>query len=285
VQGYGDASDAQRERQRALERELRGALPDGQISRVYQPLHELTSGRVKKLEALVRWHHPAWGHVSPTEFIPIAEQSGLIVSLGEWILDEACRQAKAWERLTGEGVEVSVNVSPVQFAQPGFYGAVVDALEKNGLMPEFLGLELTEGIVMHGVDHVTSTLARLQRLGVSIAIDDFGTGYSSLAYLRDLPIDTIKIDRSFVNDLDSPVRGPQFALALIEAITRVAAHLDLEIVAKGVETEGQRRLLQELGCHLGQGYLFSKPLPAADILPYLDRPGAEAPYGADALVN
>ena len=285
VQRYRDESDAHRERQRALERELRDALQEGQIALEYQPLHDLASGRVRKVEALVRWHHPAFGHVSPAEFIPIAEQSGMIVSLGEWILEEACRQAKAWQHLTGEGVKVSVNVSPMQFSQPGFYGAVVQALETTGLLPEFLELELTEGIVMHGVDHVTSTLGRLQRLGVSIAIDDFGTGYSSLAYLRDLPIDTVKIDRSFVRDLDSPLRGPQFALALIEAITRLAQHLDLEVVAEGIETESQRRLLQDLGCQLGQGYLFSKPMPPGDVRPYLHRPSEVRRYEPDSFFN
>ena len=285
VQRYRDESDAHRERQRALERELRSALQNEQIALQYQPLHELASGRVRKVEALVRWHHPAFGHVPPAEFIPIAEQSGMIVSLGEWILEEACRQAKAWQHLTGEGVKVAVNVSPMQFSQPSFYGAVVHALEKNGLMPEFLELELTEGIVMHGVDHVTSTLGRLQRLGVSIAIDDFGTGYSSLAYLRDLPIDSVKIDRSFVRDLDSPLRGPQFALALIEAIARLAQHLDLEVVAEGIETESQRRLLQDLGCQLGQGYLFAKPMPPNELQPYLHRPSSVRRYEADSFVN
>ena len=285
IQRYRDASDAVVERQRALERELRTAIAADQLSLVYQPLHDLATGRLRGVEALARWRHPRWGHVPPTEFIPIAERSGMIVELGEWVLREACRQAKAWQRLSGQEVLVSVNVSPMQFAHPGFYRTVERALEDHALMPEALELELTEGIVMHGVEHVTATLARLQRLGVRIAIDDFGTGYSSFAYLRDLPIDTVKIDRSFVRDLGSPLHAPQFALALVEAITHIAQHLDLTIVAEGVETEAQRRLLQDLGCHLGQGYHFSKPMAPAEMEPYLRLPVRAEPVVAESFVN
>lgn len=285
IQRYRDASDAVVERQRALERELRTAVAANQLTLVYQPLHELGTGRLRGMEALARWHHPRWGHVSPVEFIPIAERSGMIVALGEWVLREACRQAKAWQRLSGLEVPVSVNVSPMQFAHPGFYRTVERALEEHALMPESLELELTEGIVMHGVEHVTATLERLQRLGVRIAIDDFGTGYSSFAYLRDLPIDTVKIDRSFVRDLGSPLHAPQFALALVEAITHIAKHLDLTIVAEGVETAAQRRMLHDLGCHLGQGYHFSKPMPAAEMEPYLRLPVGADPVVAESFLN
>jgi diguanylate cyclase (GGDEF)-like protein len=285
IQRYRDDSDAEVERQRALERELRGALGTDQLRLVYQPLHELGSRRLRKVEALARWRHPRFGHVSPAEFIPLAERSGVITTLGEWVLREACRQAKDWQRLSGGDLVVSVNVSPMQFAHPGFYRTVERALEDHGLMPESLELELTEGMVMYGVDHVRATLHRLQRLGVRIAIDDFGTGYSSFAYLRDLPIDTVKIDRSFVRDLGSPLTGPHFALALVEAIAHVASHLDLEIVAEGVETETQLRTVLDLGCHLGQGYYFSKPLEAADVVPYLRPPSEVDVYASDVLVN
>ena len=287
VQRYRDDSDALVERHRNLERELRTALSSksDELSLVYQSLHDLDTGELKKVEALARWHHPSWGHVPPHEFIPIAERSGLIVSLGEWVLREACRQAKAWVSLTGSGIVVSVNVSAMQFAHPGFFRTVEAALEDHALLPELLELELTEGIVMFGVDHVTETLQRLQRLGVRIAIDDFGTGYSSFAYLRDLPIDTVKIDRSFVKDLGSPLHAPQFALALVEAITHVAKHLDLQIVAEGIETEAQRQVLRDLGCHLGQGYLFSKPLPPAELRTFLPLlPGVER-SSHETLVN
>ncbi len=287
VQRYRDDSDALVERQRNLERELRSALSPGsdQLSVVYQSIHDLGDGELRKVEALARWHHPKWGHVPPHEFIPIAERSGLIVTLGEWVLREACRQAKAWEALSGHGVVVSVNVSAMQFAHPGFFRTVEAALEDHALLPELLEIELTEGIVMHGVDHVTETLQRLQRLGVKIAIDDFGTGYSSFAYLRDLPIDTVKIDKSFVKDLGSPLHAPQFALALVEAIAHVAKHLDLVIVAEGIETEAQRQVLRDLGCQLGQGFLFSRPMPAADLQPFLPLPHGKERAVRDTLVN
>ncbi len=287
VQRYRDDSDAQVERQRNLERELRTALSTDmqQLSLVYQSMHDLDTGELKKVEALARWHHPKWGHVGPHEFIPIAERSGLIVTLGEWVLREACRQSKAWESMSGRGVVVSVNVSATQFAHPAFFRTVEAALEDHALQPELLEIELTEGIVMHGVDHVVETLRRLQRLGVRIAIDDFGTGYSSFAYLRDLPIDTVKIDRSFVRDLGSPLHAPQFALALVEAITHVAKHLDLVLVAEGIETEAQRSVCKDLGCHLGQGYLFSKPLSAADMRPFLRIPVTEERLIGETLIN
>ncbi len=284
VQRYRGESDAQIERQRALERDLRTAIEERQLTLVYQPLHDLESGEVRKFEALLRWSHPNWGHVSPAEFIPLAEQNGLIVQLGSWVLDQACREAKSWQRLTPRRIQVCVNVSPLQFAQPGFYDSVVAALERNDLMPDAVELELTEGIVLHGVNHVTSTLDRLRRLGVGLAIDDFGTGYSSLAYLRDLPIDTIKIDRSFVKDLGSPRKGPQFALALVEAITGIAGYLDLSVVAEGIETQVQCDLLRSLGCKLGQGYLFARPMDPADIVAYV-RPPDLAVEVRPSLVN
>lgn len=269
VQQYRGETDAKLERQRALERDLRTAVQDQTLTLVYQPLHDLHTGVATKFEALLRWTHPNWGHVSPDEFIPLAEQSGLIVQLGTWVLDETCRQAKAWQRLTHKRVQVCVNVSPLQFAQPSFYDSVVHALELHGIMPDAIELELTESIVLHGVDHVTSTLDRFRRLGVRLAIDDFGTGYSSLAYLRDLPIDTIKIDRSFVKDLGSPRKGPQFALALVEAITGIAKYLDLAVVAEGIETQTQCDLLRSLGCHLGQGYFFAQPMQPEEVEAYL----------------
>lgn len=269
VQQYRGETDDRLERERALERGLRDAIAEDQMSLVYQPLHDLETGEIRKFEALLRWNHPTWGHVSPAEFVPIAEQSGLIVNLGTWVLNEACRQAKVWQRLSVKSFQVCVNVSPLQFAQPNFYATVVQALETHELMPDAIQLELTETMVLHGVEHVTSTLGRLQRLGVGLAIDDFGTGYSSLAYLRDLPIDTVKIDRSFIKDLGTPRKGPQFALALVEAITSLATHLDLDVVAEGIETRAQCEILKSLGCRTGQGFYFARPMPPADIDVYL----------------
>lgn len=265
IQHYRKETDAALERQRELERDLRAAVQEGQLHLVYQPMYNLGSGKLTKLEALVRWHHPRLGHIPPNDFIPLAEGNGDIVSLGTWVLNEACRQAKTWQHAGAEVFKVTVNVSPFQFSQTGFFNTVVQVLETHKLMPEHLELELTEGVVLHGLEHVSVTLERLQRLGVSVAIDDFGTGYSSLAYLRDLPINTVKIDRSFIRDLGSPLKGPQFALALVEAIVSLAAHLDLEVVAEGIEHSNQCDLLKRLGCHVGQGYYFAKPMTASDL--------------------
>ena len=252
--------DEQLERQNEIEQHLRLAVQKRQLHLEYQPLCDLSSGRLVKLEALLRWHHPQLGRVSPADFVPSAERSGAIVTIGAWVLDEACRQAKVWLHQGLTDFKISVNVSPLQFAQPNFYATVVDALERHRLPADLLELELTESVVIQGVQRVATTLDKLQRLGVSLAIDDFGTGYSSLAYLQKLPIDTVKIDRSFVSDLGSLRVGPQFALALVEAIVSLATHLDLQVVAEGIETEEQRDLLKRLGCHVGQGYFFAKPL-------------------------
>ncbi len=283
AQFFGDL-DGQFEKQREIERYLRSAVQKRQLHLEYQPLYDLTSGRLIKLEALLRWHHPQLGRVSPADFIPSAERSGAIIEIGSWVLDEACHQAKVWSQQGFADFRVSVNVSPLQFAQPDFYTTVVEALERHQLPAGFLELELTESAVMQGVRCVATTLDKLQRLGVSLAIDDFGTGYSSLAYLKDLPIDTVKIDRSFVKDLCAARVGPQFALALIEAIMSLAVHLDLQVVAEGIETEEQRDLLRHLGCHVGQGYFFAKPLPA-EALAHLFRPQAEPVKLLHALVN
>ena len=283
AQFFGDL-DGQLENQREIERYLRSAVQKRQLHLEYQPLYDLTSGRLIKLEALLRWHHPQLGRVSPADFIPSAERSGAIIEIGSWVLDEACQQAKVWSQQGFADFKVSVNVSPLQFAQPDFYTTVVEALERHQLPASFLELELTESAVMQSVRCVATTLDKLQRLGVSLAIDDFGTGYSSLAYLKDLPIDTVKIDRSFVKDLCAMRVGPQFSLALIEAIMSLAVHLDLQVVAEGIETEEQRDLLRHLGCHVGQGYFFAKPLPAEE-LAHLFRPQTEPVELLHALVN
>jgi|GEM_PF-1290385 len=261
---YREETDGELERRRELERDLRVALREQQLYLHYQPLFDLQSGEMVKVEALVRWHHPRYGTISPAEFIPLAEESGLIVSVGTWILQEACRQVRAWQEFATSRFKVSVNVSLLQFSQPTFFDVVVQSLRKAGLDAEYLELELTESLVMNRVEDVSITLRNLQQLGIGIAIDDFGTGYSSLAYLRDLPIDTVKIDRSFIMDLGRPLDSPQFAMALIEAILGLANHLDLQVVAEGVETREQRDLLRDLGCHVGQGYWFARPMPAEE---------------------
>jgi diguanylate cyclase len=242
----------------------------GQFLLNYQPMYNLQTGSLVKLEALLRWKHPQHGFISPAEFIPVAEESGLIVPLGTWVLEEACRQAKLWQA-RHKNFRISVNVSLLQFSHPGFYAAVINALKESGLSGEYLELELTESIVMNQPSDVKQVLTNLQHLGIRIAIDDFGTGYSSLAYLRDLPIDTVKIDRSFVRDLTEQDKDAAFSKALVETIVGLARHLELEVVAEGVETETQRTLLKQLGCHIGQGYFFAKPLAAEEFDMYLQK--------------
>lgn len=253
-------TDSSLERRWQLEKDLSLALEQQQFKIYCQPLYNLHTGEMVKMEALVRWEHPDQGIISPTEFISIAEESGQILTLGSWVLDEACRQAKSWG--VQDKVKISVNVSALQFAHPNFVITVMNALKESGLPGYSLELELTESIVIGHPEDVKRTLLELKDLGIQLAIDDFGTGYSSLAYLRDLPIDTIKIDKSFIQDLDVKVNNTLYSRALVETIINLAKSLDLEVVAEGVETEAQCVMLRKLGCHVGQGYHFSKPIPA-----------------------
>ncbi|MFC5848019.1 putative bifunctional diguanylate cyclase/phosphodiesterase [Deinococcus petrolearius] len=253
-------TDSAIERLKQLERALSQAQQAGQLHVMYQPICSLHDGVVRKLETLLRWTHPTFGPVPADEFIPIAEHNGQIIALGSWALRAACRQAQRWNTVTGRAVVVSVNVSPLQFIQPDFVELVRSALDEAQLPASSLEIELTESAVMRRLDVIKSSLRELQAMGVKIAIDDFGTGYSSLSYLRDLPINCVKIDRSFVHDLSSPRRAPQFALALIEAVIGIAGTLELQVVAEGVETLKQLEMLRDLGCDLGQGYYLSPPL-------------------------
>ena len=265
VKRFSAAADAGVELRRRLEHDLRGAATRGELELHYQPLLDLRKGQISKLEALLRWRHPELGLVPPDTFIPVAEESSLINELGAWVLHSACRQNAAWGRSGHRPLPVAVNVSPLQFAQPDFFDTVRRTLDATGLSPRHLELELTESAVLRDAEHVSKTLTRLQRLGVRVAIDDFGTGYSSLAYLRHLPIDTIKVDRTFIADLGQPLGAPHFALALVQAIVSIAQTLDLEVVAEGVETAAQTELLGSLGVHLGQGYYFAKPMPSSEL--------------------
>lgn len=260
------------EERNELERDLQGALERREFILHYQPQYDLKSGALVKIEALLRWQHCKRGLIPPGEFIPLAEKSGLITAIGLWVLQEACHQNVAWQRLGYGEFKVAVNVSPLQFAQLGFYDSVTQALEQSGLAPSWLELELTENIVMENVEVVARSLGRLQGLGVGLAIDDFGTGYSSLAYLRDLPIDTVKIDRSFINDLKTPRESPQYALALIQAIISLAQNLDLDVVAEGIESKAQLHMVRELGCHIGQGNLLAKAMEAHEVQDFLKLP-------------
>jgi diguanylate cyclase (GGDEF)-like protein len=254
-----------------IETDLRRAVERGEFRLTYQPVVCLTSGRVAGVEALVRWDHPERGTVSPNDFIPIAEETGLILPLGRWVLDEACRQLQAWHRSLGttaapdaedgsDALTVGVNLSVKQFSQPDLVQQVERALEAASLDARCLNLEITESVVMEKTEAATYALAELKRLGVQVHMDDFGTGYSSLGYLHRLPIDAIKIDRSFVGQMDSDNRTRQ----LVQTIITLARNLGIKTIAEGVTSEAQLRALRELDCTYAQGYLFSEPLdPAA----------------------
>jgi diguanylate cyclase (GGDEF)-like protein len=242
-----------------LENDLRRALEREEFCLHYQPIVDLVAGGLVGWEALVRWQHPDRGLVPPDDFIHIAEETGLIVPLGQWVLEEACRQAGIWQDQTdGRELSMSVNLSGRQFQQPSLVNDVQRALAEAGLEPRALKLEITESVVMQDVDLASATLDALAALGVRVAIDDFGTGYSSLAYLKRFPIETLKIDRSFVSGI---VDDPQDA-AIVRSVIALADALNLTVTAEGIETSAQRMRLVELGCDLGQGYLFGRPLPA-----------------------
>lgn len=243
-----------------LERHLRGALERGEFELHYQPQAELKHGRIMGIEALVRWRTADGKLVPPTEFIALAEETGLIVPLGEWVLTEACRQAKAWQRRGLSPLRVAVNVSARQFRQPGLFETIVRALKSSGLASHHLELELTESLLMDEPEHAIGTLQRLKEIGVQLALDDFGTGYSSLIYLKRFPFDRVKIDRSFVRNIPEDADDAAIALTVIA----MAHSMNLKVTAEGVETEPQRRYLREHGCDEFQGYYLAPPLPARE---------------------
>ena len=248
---------------------LRGAIQAGELSLVYQPIINAAGGGMDKAEALLRWHSASLGAVGPDRFIPVAEDSGLIIELGAWVLDEACRQLAAWRDSLPDLV-VSINVSARQLLDPAFIGLVERALSANGLAPGRLELELTERVLISDGAQVRDALGRLRALGVSLSLDDFGTGYSSLSYLTQFQINTLKIDRAFVTDMvDSPRSN-----ALVATIIAMGKSLGLHLVAEGVETAGQARALEAMGCHYLQGYHISRPVGAAALPPFALRDGA-----------
>jgi len=241
-----------------LELALRGALEDGQFVLHYQPKMELNTGRIAGTEALLRWHRPGYGLVYPAEFVPVMEETGLVVRVGDWIIDEACRQIAAWSAAEVRDVRVAVNVSSRQFVEGDLEGVIKDALARHGIEPGLLELELTESALMQNAEHTTEVLTRLKALGIRIAIDDFGTGYSSLAYLKRFPIDKLKIDIAFVRDI---VNNPDDA-AIALAIISMAHSLHMQVIAEGVETRAQMAYLRRHSCDQIQGFYFSRALPA-----------------------
>ncbi|MFD2091190.1 putative bifunctional diguanylate cyclase/phosphodiesterase [Blastococcus deserti] len=255
---YADGMAEEASRRAAFAQDLAVAADSGQLEVHYQPTVRLADGRTTGFEALVRWNHPERGLVPPVEFVPLAEETGAITGIGRWVLREALRQGAAWMAETGAPLRMAVNLSPRQFQDGDVTADVVAALEETGFPAAQLTLEVTEGVLVRDVDSVVTQLDALRSLGIRIAIDDFGTGFSGLSYLRHLPADILKIDRSFVMDLP---RG-RSAATLITSIVELARTLGLDVVAEGVETEGQRRALAELDCGLAQGYLFARPEPA-----------------------
>ena len=243
-----------------LEADLRVALERSELALHYQPTVDLVTGEIVGFEALVRWHHPTRGVVAPFDFIGIAEATGLIVPLGRWVLAEACRQAVAWGAGTGRRLKMAVNVSVRQFEDCDLAAMVSDVLAETGIPVDQLCLEMTESVLLTDTDENLTQLLRLKSLGVTLAMDDFGTGYSSLAYLRRFPMDTLKIDRSFVDRLG----GDSEDVALVRTIVRLGQSLGMSTVAEGIEDTAQLAALQELGCDLAQGYFLSRPVPAAE---------------------
>jgi len=239
----------------SLEMDLRDALANEELFLVYQPTFELESGEANGFEALVRWQHPTRGLLMPSVFIPVAEQSRLIVELGRRVLFAACGQAAAWHR-QGHPVEMAVNVSARQIDDLEFEETVREALEESGLDPRFLILEITETTLMRNPERVAIRLAQLKQLGIRLSIDDFGTGYSSLAYLRQFPMDSLKIDRSFITGLGTSSE----AKALVHSLVQLGKGLHLDIVAEGIEHDDQLKQLKLESCDHGQGFLLARPL-------------------------
>jgi EAL domain-containing protein (putative c-di-GMP-specific phosphodiesterase class I) len=245
-----------------LENDMQAAVERGEFVLYYQPILNFADGKTTGFEALLRWQHPKYGLLQPGQFLPIAEETGFIVSLGEWVLREACRQMVEWrERYpNAAGLTISVNISGDQVTRPNFASQVELILRETGLEPTALRLEITETVLLEGAEGTLNTIRHLRSMGIRLEIDDFGTGYSALSYIQRFPVDTIKIDRSFVESIGAPDTNIEF----IRSILRFAAGLNLNTIAEGIETEEQMRVLKDLMCPYGQGYFISRPLKAED---------------------
>jgi len=257
----------------AMANRLRGAAKREEFVLHYQPQFDVRDGKVVGLEALLRWNDSGRGQRSPAEFIPVLEETGLIVSVGEWVLRKACTQARAWQFAGLSHLRVSVNLSPKQFREKELPRKVQSILRETGLDPGSLELELTESVLMDDQKYSIAVLDELKDLGALIALDDFGTGYSSLGVLKQFPVDTLKIDRSFIRDLGEDEEDR----AICSAIVNLGQALKLQVMAEGVETEAQVGILRQQGCHLIQGFLFARPMPPDDVWNWLTTPSAAAP--------
>jgi EAL domain-containing protein (putative c-di-GMP-specific phosphodiesterase class I) len=281
AKGYGKARHAvfdptMRARARSrleTEAELRQAIADGVFELFYQPIVDLTSSRVVAFEALVRWRHPERGLVLPSDFIPLAEQTGLIVQLGRIVTESACTQLRAWrDAYPTMPITMNINVSPRQAAEPGFAAETRAILAATGVDPSTVVMEITESIMLRESSETDGTLRQLSEMGVRLAVDDFGTGFSALEYFKRFAIESLKIDRSFIAGLG----GSRTDTAIVTATLAFAAALDLSVTAEGVETEDQLERLRELGCHRGQGFHFARPMPADEATAFLLRSEAAA---------
>ncbi|MDO3376972.1 EAL domain-containing protein [Geoalkalibacter halelectricus] len=249
------------ERRLVLESGLRRALENGEFCLHYQPKVDIASGRITAMEALVRWEHPELGLVPAGDFIPLAEETGLIFPLGEWVLEQACRQNRHWQQEGLVPLRIAVNISGYQLQQKNFIQRIREILAATGMEARYLEIEITETVVMQNPDFAVALLKQLADLGVHIAIDDFGTGYSSLAHLKRFSVNTLKIDKSFMRDVEINATDAAIATAIIA----MGNSLKLQVIAEGVETQGQLDFLKKLSCSEMQGYLFSRPLPAAEM--------------------
>lgn len=262
-----------------LEQDLKIAIAEGQFEVWYQPKVDINTRQITGSEALVRWRHPVNGFISPEIFVPVAEEAGLIIELGEWILRTACRQTHELQQMGYDGLNIAVNISAVQFTDGNLLPMVSRALEDMSLAPSFLELEITESAVMHDPEEVIKSLHELSRFGMRLAIDDFGTGYSSLAYLKRFPVDTLKIDRAFITDISSDNDD----VAIVEAVLGLGKHFNMKVVAEGVEDEEQLEFLKQQGCDIAQGYFISKPLAFDQYVEWIERwpPGVARPAAED----
>jgi diguanylate cyclase (GGDEF)-like protein len=244
-----------------IQNSIRKALENNEFTLYYQPIIDISSGNVDAVEALIRWNHPKLGPISPATFIPIAEETNLIQLIGDWVLREVCRQSKEWKKKNMPHIQIAVNISIKQFLQADLVQSISNVLQTYNLDPFCLKLEITESMAMHHMDYVRAQLQSLKELGIQLAIDDFGTGYSSLSYLKKLPVDMIKIDRTFIQDMVKH----SYDLSIVRAVIQVAHSLNMKVVAEGVETSEQLKILRSERCDKAQGYYFSKPLLAKEL--------------------
>ena len=265
-QFFGKGMNVRAVARQSIERDLRFALERDELVMHYQPKVELRTGGITGVEALLRWQHPERGLVGPLQFISIAEDCGLMLPIGQWVLRESCRQAKAWQEAGLLPVEMAVNVSSVEFRNDKFLEGISTILKETGLEPRYLQLELTESVLMQHAEFTVPVLQKLKGMGVRLAIDDFGTGYSSLSYLRQFPIDTLKVDQSFTHEINADTDEA----TIISAAINMGCHLKHRVIAEGVETAEQLAFLRAHGCDEGQGYYFGRPRPVLETSKLLD---------------